>query len=78
MPSNVIWATNTTQEGGLVRFSRIRIDKYNTIIVKVKDTINKVKKIKENGDDDDEEDHKDNDDSNKNDHFLSESPRTRK
>ena len=72
----MIQATNTTWEGGWVRFLRIGKDKYNTLIIKAKDTMNKIKKIEEDGNDDNDDDDEDNDDSNNN-YYLSEKPRTR-
>ena len=46
VPNNVIQATNAPlkDEGGCVRFLRIRKDKYNRLIIKAKD---KMKKMRE-------------------------------
>jgi len=68
--------TQSEKEGGCV-ILRIGKDKYNRLIIKAKDTINKIKKIEEKGDDDDENNDEDDDDSTKNDYYLSEKPRTR-
>ena len=57
-------------------FLRIGKDKYNTLILKAKDTMNKIKKIGVNVDNEDEDDNEDDDDSNNN-YYLSERPRTR-
>merc|ERR1712238_413237 len=80
VPNNVIRATNTTQEGEWVRFLRTGKDKYNRLIIKAKDTLNKIKTIKENSDNDDDDneyDDEDDDNNNKNAYYLSKRPRTR-